>query len=273
MGSFKDLTGMKFGRLTVIKRTESDKHGHAKFLCKCECKNECVVSGDNLKRNHTISCGCYREERTIQARTIHGKTNTRLYRIYTGMKTRCYDVNNKNYKNYGARGITICKEWLENFMSFYNWAMLNGYHDDLSIDRINVNGNYEPSNCRWATREEQANNTTKNHHIEYDGEIKTLEKWSETVGINKSLIYRRLENGWGVEKALIEKPIVGKNQYGFKTIEYNGEFHTLADWERITGISKKTIFDRLKRGWSVERALTEKTIAGKNQTYKEHKDK
>jgi len=155
-----DLTGHKYNKLTVIKlhhktqkyTIDGKKKGHQYFwLCKCDCGNETIIPTSNLRKGLIKSCGCLKY--------THHLSNTRLYRIYIGMKTRCYNSKSLSYKDYGGRGITICQEWLDDFMNFYNWAKDNGYSDNLSIDRINVNGNYEPSNCRWATQEEQSNNT------------------------------------------------------------------------------------------------------------------
>ena len=157
-----DRTGERFGRLTVISRSENrifpnGKTGTA-YLCRCDCGNEKVILTTTLQSGKTRSCGCLQEEARSDAHTKHRLCDHRLYNIWTNMKQRCFNSKNGDFKNYGGRGITICDEWLNNFSAFYEWAMVSGYEASLSIDRIDVNGNYEPSNCRWATALEQRHN-------------------------------------------------------------------------------------------------------------------
>lgn len=157
-----DLTGQKYGKLTVVKRLKSKPYpcggSSTVYLCKCECGNEITALAGNLKRGHTTSCGCVQSEARKKVHTKHGASNHRLYNTWTNMKQRCYNPNSRDYKNYGERGISICEEWKNDFQAFYSWAMANGYKDNLTIDRIDVNGNYEPSNCRWVTMLVQRHN-------------------------------------------------------------------------------------------------------------------
>lgn len=170
---YDDLTGRRFGKLLVLGEGEPTKNSYGKrikrWMCRCDCENITLVSTHKLKSGHTKSCGCLKDEFSIGDITrTHGMRNTRLYGIYSGMKQRCFNPNNDHYKYYGERGITVCDEWLgeHGFENFYKWAMEAGYDEgksrsEQSIDRIDVNGNYEPSNCRWADSYTQAHNKQK----------------------------------------------------------------------------------------------------------------
>lgn len=209
MAKFVDLTGQKFERLTALYKTGMSKDRKSIWHCQCECGNFKDVTITSLKNGDTKSCGCLQKESRRENalklnNTKHGMYKRRLYRIYHDMVSRCYRKNVNRYEEYGGRGIKVCEEWLgkDGFVHFMNWAFENGYSDDLTIDRINSNGNYEPSNCRWATHKEQANNTRSTIFLEYSGDRKSLSEWAEITGISKRAIYGRIRKGWSVGKAL-----------------------------------------------------------------------
>ena len=190
MGKFEDLTGKTFNRLTVIKRAEVEKK-EVYYLCKCTCGNEKIIRGKDLKYNKIKSCGCLNKEKTIERNTKHSLRHTRIYRIWLLMKNRCFNSKYHLFKNYGGRGITICNEWKNDFKSFYDWSMNNGYDEHLTIDRIDVNGNYEPSNCRWATKLQQQRNTTRLRKITYKNETHCISEWAELLGLKYNTLYYR----------------------------------------------------------------------------------
>lgn len=203
---FKNLTGQKFGRLTVKYHYGKNKHSHNLWYCECECGGHAIVDTNALRSGDTKSCGCLAKELTIKRSTTHGKTKHKLYRIYAHMKERCYSENSQDYEYYGGRGIKICDEWLLDFENFYQWAINSGYTEGLTIDRIDVNGNYEPSNCRWTTMKKQNNNKRSNIIIEFDGKAHTLKEWSEILGIKYNTLYTRVVmRGWTIEKAFTSK--------------------------------------------------------------------
>ena len=143
----------------------------------------------------------------------HGMSGTRLHHIWKTMKQRCNDSNSKNYKNYGAKGISVCDEWMNDFSAFAKWSYNNGYSENLTLDRICSNGNYEPSNCRWETYKVQENNRSNNRYIELNGVSHTLAEWSDITGIKIATIHARLKRGWNTEKTLSIQPVVGRNQF------------------------------------------------------------
>ena len=156
-----DLKGKRFGNLVAIDYAYSNKSKNAVWHCVCDCGNETFVNSQNLKNGKTKSCGCLKSKVTAERNRNNRKykaMNDRIYRIYYGMRTRCYNQEDEHYPSYGGRGISICDEWLESFENFLNWSLENGYKENLSIDRINNDGNYCPQNCRWATSKEQALN-------------------------------------------------------------------------------------------------------------------
>lgn len=211
MSKLINLIGQKFERLTVVERATNTSAGKTRWLCKCECGNHKTVLGEHLKNGHTKSCGCFKKEK-FKPKIKHGLTHTRLYNIWASMKSRCYNKNNqKNYKDYGERGITVCDDWKNNFNAFKKWAYENGYSENLTIDRIDVNGNYEPNNCKWSTVKEQANNKRTNHFVAYQGEMHTLAEWCRKLELDYNVIIKRIDyHKWNIERAFTQ-PIRGRS--------------------------------------------------------------
>ena len=252
MWKARDLSGERFGKLTVISRAENTKDGKAQWLCLCECGGADVKSAANLLRGNTISCGCYSRVKDIQGRrygkltamsyigndktgralwrckcdcgaecilnshhlisgnttscgcktTKHNMTNTRLFKIWSGIKERCLNSSSKDYENYGGRGIGVCQEWQSDFLPFYLWAIKNGYQESLTIDRIDNSKGYAPDNCRWATPKVQASNRRTNRRLEYQGKLDTISGWSNATGIGASTIQYRLSREWPIDLVL-----------------------------------------------------------------------
>ena len=198
----QNLIGYKFGRLVVLQWQGKNKQGNNTWLCECECGNKVVVRTADLNNGHTKSCGCLSKDSFRAVITKHEKRNTRLYSVWANMRTRCNNPSAERFDQYGGRGITICKEW-ERFETFYDWAMANGYSNDLSIDRIDNSKGYSPNNCRWASSAEQNSNTRRNHLITSDGKTQTMTQWAEEIGIPARTLESRLNRShWSIERAL-----------------------------------------------------------------------
>lgn len=205
MSTFKDLTGKRFGMLIAIERVGT-RNTFSLWRCKCDCGNETDVKSASLINGHTKSCGCFNSQLSKERLTTHGMRKTKIYGVWSAMKRRCANKNTKAYHNYGGRGITVCDEWQE-FTSFYNWVKVSGYNDTLTIDRIDNEKEYSPSNCRWVSRKVQANNTRVNVWYEYNGQKKTLSQWSDVCGISYGTLESRLHKcRWSFKKSL-ETPI------------------------------------------------------------------
>lgn len=200
MGKAKDLTGERFGRLTVVGFAGRGKNGRALWFCRCDCGGGTIVFAENLRRGSTQSCGCIHKERTAAINKTHGMTKTRLFGIWAKMKQRCYNPNNPKFPIYGAEGKMICDEW-QHFEPFYTWAMANGYQDNLTIDRIDNSKGYSPDNCRWTTVKEQANNRRTCRIVEYNGKSQTIKQWSEELGIGYHTLIYRFNKGWSADEA------------------------------------------------------------------------
>lgn len=209
MSRLINLIYKRFGKLVVIQRMDNDKYGHIKYLCKCDCKQKKIVRIDSLKSGKTKSCGCLHKEKIIvlcKKRTVHGHTTGRkesiTYKSWLSMKQRCADFNNNQYKNYGGRGITVCKRWINSFGNFLE-DMKERPTKNHSIDRIDNNSGYYKENCRWATPKEQARNTRRNCLIVFNGKIQCLTDWAKETNINTTTLWARIfQYNWSIKKAL-----------------------------------------------------------------------
>lgn len=201
---WKNYDGQRYGNHIVIRRDHKDERGRWWFLCRCDCGKEYLSRAGHATEAN--GCGCKVGKSNIK----HGKTHSRLYRVWGGMKTRCFNKNNREYKDYGGRGITMCEEWLNDFQAFSNWSYANGYDENTpyqkcTLDRIDVDGNYEPSNCRWADNVTQNNNKRCNRRLTYRDITHTIGEWSKITGISVPTICKRLNDGWSAEDALTTK--------------------------------------------------------------------
>lgn len=202
MPKFEDLTGRRFGKLTVLYRVTDGKGHNTRWQCVCDCGREHSVHAGHLKNGSIKDCGCEKSRRTTLRNLKHGDSRTRLYNIWIKMRDRCNNPRNKDYELYGGRGIKVCTDWENSYPSFKEWALSNGYTDELSIDRIEVNKGYEPENCRWASNIVQANNKRDNRRYEYRGKLITIREASTMSGLQYSTIKARLKYGWSMEKAI-----------------------------------------------------------------------
>lgn len=189
-----DLTGQKFGRLTVIGIDDAKQTKQTYWICQCDCGKIKSVRSDGLLRGGTKSCGCYKSEQDairVAKNHKHKQSGTRLYHIWQGMKGRCNNPHDPNYHRWGGRGISVCEEWASDFTAFYQWALNNGYQEDLTIDRIDNDGNYEPSNCQWSTSKMQARNRRSNTKITIGNSTRTLTEWCEIFDLDKKTVRTR----------------------------------------------------------------------------------
>lgn len=201
-----DLTGKEFWNFTVIGRGDDyiRKNGKKviRWKCRCKCGNIRNISATQLRSGKWKSCGCMHDYYARINNTHHGDTHKRLHHIWLGMKARCNNEKDYHYKWYGGRGISVCEEWNNDYTAFRKWALSNGYSDKLTIDRIDTNGNYEPSNCRWVDMKTQNNNRRNNTMLSAFGKTMTLQEWSDEVGIKAKTIRGRISRGYNIERAI-----------------------------------------------------------------------
>lgn len=196
----QDIIGRRYGHLVVL-ALDSCRAGHKYFLCQCDCGKQKAISMSHLRTGSSHSCGCGVVESTIRRNTTHNDSKTRLYRIWSEMKRRCLKPSSAAYRYYGGRGIKLSADWLD-YTSFQEWSLSHGYTDSLTIERIDVNGDYCPENCKWITKEEQARNKTNNRRITINGETRLVTDWLKDASVSSTQVYYRLKHGWSIEDAL-----------------------------------------------------------------------
>lgn len=252
-----DLTGQRFGRLTVIRRCGTSKDGQKVYECRCDCGNIRQIRSGNLRNAHTISCGCLAREKTVQRNrdaAKHGGCGTRLYGIWLDMRQRCSWEDSINWHLYGGRGIKVCDEWQDSFESFRDWSLENGYNEERTIDRIDVNGNYCPENCRWATLDEQNNNKRNCVYVTINGITKTVTEWCRETGVSRTAAYSRIRSGWNPADAVtVTDPNVGKRRASaakFKPVVVDGKhrFESITAAARHLGVSPHLVSHAVRNG-------------------------
>lgn len=198
-----NLVGKRFSRLVVLSETDRQDE-QVRWLCVCDCGKETKIKTGKLNDSHTRSCGCLQKETTASTNRTHGYAfrgnKNREYAAWINMKARCFNPNNDDYSNYGGRGITVCLRWKTNFKNFFK-DMGKKPNEKMSLERLNPNKNYSPSNCCWATSKQQANNSRRNRSITFNGQTKTLAQWSEFNGVTYDKLRHRLNRGWPIKKA------------------------------------------------------------------------
>lgn len=247
----KNMQGKQYGELTAIRPIGAvSKSRNIKWEFLCSCGRPCEIDGYAVRSGKVTTCQACAAKRTAAASIKHGMTKTVEFSTWTDIQTRCHNPNSSSYHNYGGRGIVVCSRWRESFQNFLDDMGLRPSNKH-SIDRINVNGNYEPENCRWATRTEQARNRRNNRMITIDGETKTMQEWANQAGISASTIYLRSKAGITGRALILPSERCG-------AVRFKGITDTYAGWSKRTGIKKSTIAMRLtKYGWPIDRALTE----------------
>jgi hypothetical protein len=247
-GSKINMIGKKIGKLTVIKESEyrGESGRDIYYICDCDCGNKNVqIMGTALRRKERPTLNC--KECGNKKKTKHGMVGTKIYKAWDSMKQRCFNKNNHAYLRYGGRGITISDEWLgeEGFINFMEWSYKNGFSDDKSIDRIDNDGNYEPSNCRWVDMKTQGNNKSINTLIEYNGATKTLSQWADEYEIPYVTFVKRIELGWDIERALTQEVIHKELN---KLIEIDNNFYTYKEISEKFNINTNTLRGRYAKG-------------------------
>lgn len=260
----RDLTGQRFGLLLVLgpgKHIHRERPGkkafHCRFWrCRCECGNETEVALGNLTSGLTISCGCRGSRKTLgDRRRTHGlsTTHVREYTAWKNMRTRCYSKKSPEYKNYGARGIDVCERWRNNCAAFFEDMGL--CPDGMTLDRIDNNKGYAPENCHWVSPKDNCRNMRRTLMLTFNGETKPLKLWAEELRMCYETLKNRLDRGWSTEQTLSTPPLA-HDMYRVRYLTFDGRTQTMKAWALALGMKHLTLAARLKRGWSVEEALS-----------------
>lgn len=249
MSNLIDLTGQKFERLTVIGRGTNSPSGAIRWRCLCSCGVETLVHTCSLKQGTTKSCGCFTKDRM---RSQNGFSGTPEYVSWLGMFTRCRDTRSVGYKHYGGRGITICERWEE----FDNFLFDMGHKPSSkhSIDRIDVDGDYSPENCRWATQTEQHNNKRNNRLLTVDGKTQSISMWASEVGVSRATLFSRLHLGWPLDVSLLQ-PLKPRGVKGTLFLTINGISKSVSAWAMESGVSYPTLRGRFYMGWPQDESI------------------
>lgn len=258
MATYIDLSGKKIGALTIFKRAGSAPSGEALWECQCDCGIACIKTSSSIKENHEPSCGCLKGFKISKCMVRHGRTRSPEYVSWCGMKARCLNSNEPGFHRYGGRGIQICERWKNSFENFLT-DMGEKPSPSHSIDRIDVDGNYEPSNCRWATKTEQSRNQRSNRLIEYNGSMIHISVLAKQACVSRPVFCRRINNGWTVEESLRTPPNKrGTVTEAFRKSQKNrkdGNFITscgktlcVSAWSEMLGIKSSIIYGWARRG-------------------------
>lgn len=249
-----DLSGQQFGRLTVEEKVPREAgQTNARWRCVCDCGGVVIRSSNTLRRGTATSCGCLKKELISALKTTHGHARkgakSSSYTVWKDMIKRCQNQNHKHYHRYGGRGISVCDRWLS-FAAFLS-DMGERPSKELTLDRIDCNGNYEPANCRWATWEQQQNNRSSNRLITRSGKTQTISQWAKEAGLNPRTLGTRLNKGVDPDSELFLSAALDDS----RMVEYQGRSQTATAWAKELGINSSTFRKRLDRGWTVERAI------------------
>lgn len=250
-GRALDLTNRRFGRLVALGPIGRNANGDIRWHCRCDCGNATFVAATHLIHNHTTSCGCYQAEVTTKRSTSHGMSHTKEYEAWCSMNKRCYSPNNKEYQNYGGRGIAVCDEWRYDFVAFYDHIGPMPF-PKATIDRINNELSYFPGNVKWSTQKEQARNRRNNTLLTHNGKTQSMSAWVEETGISRGAIQTRIKMGWPIDKVLTEP---ADNESAM--ITYDGRTQHIAAWAKEVGLHRAVIRSRLQLGWPIDKVLTE----------------